>query len=178
MADYCSNSVEFKGDNTDMVLEHFSAFGKKVPPFIDTAVSGRKVTFGSWWSPPIRDLNTIAERFGVSYHLQYQITGQPKKSLFYVCLDHKPVSPMAERIRDILKGISTWEELQDAQKMVGELLYHRTLDLHDLGVIASALTARSYTIAPSLSAQNLISGTDESRPWESDDATLDRNRQR
>lgn len=166
MMEKCSNTVSFRGEQTAMVLNHFRSFPKTAPPFLNTSVIDDKVKFYSQWTPPIRDLNAIAERFGVSYQLTYRIPGEAKEFFSYVCLDHEPISPVAERIKDVLKGISTEEELRDAEMMVGELFYHRTLDLRDLGVIGCLLKRRSYAVEPSIAPESGHSEKADVKPWE------------
>lgn len=126
MSDHCSNEVVFSGDDTGKVLDHFRSFGDKAPPFLDTVVSRDTVKFRSPWTPPIRDLNAIAERFDVSYRLIYEIPGKPSELLYYTCLRHEPMSEAAERIRNVINSVSTTEDLRNAELMAGELFYHRT----------------------------------------------------
>lgn len=178
MDEYCSNTIEFKGDRNREVLEHFRDFSPKVPPFIDTSVAGGKVKFKSPLVPPIRDLNAIAERFDVSYKFTYQTPGKSKETFSYVCLAHETLSPVAETIRDIVKGVSTIEELEGAKMMVAEILYHRSFDLRDLGAIASALAKRTYDLEPSIDVENELSENPRNMPWESDDISTDTKRHR
>lgn len=178
MDDYCSNTVTFTGENSNNVLDHFRNFSKKVPPFLNTVVSGNSVTFESRWTPPIRDLNAIAERFDVSYHLQYRINEKPKETLSYICLNHEPMSPAAERIRIVINGLSTEDDIKNAEKMVGELLTHRTLNLHDLGVIACVFNKRAEAVERIPDIDKEILDEINRKPWESEDHPTDRNRQR
>lgn len=169
--DYCSNEVVFKGDNVKRILDHFRAFGDKAPPFLDTAVHRGKVKFKSPWTPPIRDLNAIAERFDVSYTLIYQTAGKPTESVSYTCLQHEPVSEAAERIRNVINNLSSEDDLRNAELLVGELFYHRTLDLHDLGVIACLIKRQSFRIDRPIETDNITR-----RPWEPNESSTERTK--
>lgn len=176
--DYCSSEVIFKGDNIKRVMDHFRAFGDKAPPFLDTAVLKDKVKFKSPWTPPIRDLNAIAERFDVSYTLIYQIAGKPTESVSYTCLQHEPVSEAAERIRNVINNLSSEDDFHNAELLVGELLYHRTFDLRDLGVVACLLKKQSFRIDRLMETNNGISDNAICRPWETTDSSTETKRSR
>jgi hypothetical protein len=178
MADYCSNSVIFLGSNSGRALDYFASLEGNVSPFLEISIYKDTVNFESRWVPPIKELNRIAETFDVSYDLHYHIPDKDRRSSAYICLDHQPLSPIAERIRHTLKEISSLEELEGAELTVGELLFYQTLNMRELGVLACMLKKRQYALEPSLAEQNDLSEKPGTKPWENNDSATDRGRKR
>lgn len=178
MANYCSNAVNFSGENCGEALAHFTAMDYNTPPFLDISIYGEQVSFESRWVPPIRELNRLAERFSVNYRLDYHIPYEDRASYVYTCLQQEPLAPKAMEVRDIINNAATPAELAEAEQLVRELIQSRRFDLRELGLFVCVLDIRmeQMGLTTSLVPDN---GDDiAQKPWQSSDPSDDRNRQR
>ena len=178
MANYCSNSVTFTGGDSGEALAHFTDLEYNSPPFLDISIYGEQVNFESRWVPPIRELNRLAEHFSVNYRLDYHIPYEDRASYVYTCLQQEALSPEAVKVRDIINRAATPGELAEANLMVRELIQYRTFDLHDLGLFVCALDHRMAQMGLTTSLTPEIGEGMTYKPWESNDPSGDRNRQR
>ncbi|WP_141202032.1 hypothetical protein [Sphingobacterium cellulitidis] len=160
MADYCSNSVTFSGSNSDRALAHCAALEYNSPPFLDIFIYRDTFNFESRWSPPIAELNRLAERFDVSYNLTYRPPHEDRAFFEYICLQQVALEPSADHIRQVINRAQTGEQLKEAGALVEGLLRDRSYDLPELGLFACLLQKRTDQL-----------GVDNSRapdPWEPD----------
>ncbi|WP_138089785.1 hypothetical protein [Sphingobacterium daejeonense] len=74
--------------------------------------------------------------------------------------------------------MSSEDDFHNAELLVGELLYHRTFDLRDLGVIACLLKKQSFRIDRLMETNNGISDNAICRPWETTDSSTETKRSR
>ncbi|WP_313366091.1 hypothetical protein [Sphingobacterium multivorum] len=170
MANYCSNSVTFSGANSDKALAYCASLEYNSPPFLDISIYRDSFNFESRWSPPIAALNRLAEQFDVSYNLTYRPPYEDRAFFEYICLQQVALEPSAEHIRQVINKALTAEQLKEAWELVDGLLRDRSFNLPELGLFACLLQKRTDQLTLDNSRIQL--------PWESDDTSTDRSRQR
>lgn len=160
MADYCSNSVIFSGKNSENALAYCASLEYNSPPFLDISVYRDAFNFESRWSPPIAELNRLAERFDVSYNLTYRAPHEDRAYFEYICLQQVALEPSADQVRQDIGKAQTEAELGLARDLLEGLLRDRAFGLSELGLFACLLQKRTDQLA-----------VDNSRipaPWEQD----------
>ncbi|WP_185210717.1 hypothetical protein [Sphingobacterium mizutaii] len=178
MANYCSNAVTFMGKNSEKALSHFASMGDNTPPYLEIFIHKGIINFESRWVPPIRDLNRLAEKFNVSYKLDYHIPHEDRETFVYTCLQQEPLVPMANKIRDIISKAETREELENLDLMVKELIEYRTFNLHDLGLLTCVLNHRFNQMGFTTSVIPVPTEKTELNPWEKNDLSTEKKRSR
>ena len=170
MADYCSNSVTFSGRNSDKALAYCAGMAYNSPPFLDISIYRDTFNFESRWSPPIAELNRLAEQFDVSYNLTHRAPHEERAFFEYICLQQVALEPSAEHIRQLINKAQTNEQLREAGMMLDGMLRDRAFGLPELGLFACLLQKRTDQLA--------MDNARTPAPWESDDTSKGRNRQR
>lgn len=170
MADYCSNSVTFSGRNSDKALAYCAGMAYNSPPFLDISIYRDTFNFESRWSPPIVALNRLAEQFDVSYNLTYRAPHEDRAFFEYICLQQVALEPSPEHIRQLINKAQTNEQLKEADIMLDGLLRDRAFSLPELGLFACLLQKRTDQLA--------VDNPRTKLPWESDNTSDERNRQR
>lgn len=170
MANYCSNHITFIGPNSDKALSHFASLGNNAFPFLDIYVSEDYVLFESRWSPPIKELNQLAEKLSVSYKLDFDIPHEGRESYSYTCLQEETLEPPAEQVREFINRAQTETQPKGTERLVDDFLLNRTFSLRELGLFSCLLKKRLAEIH----RKNDTSQT----PWESNDLSTDRKRGR
>jgi len=144
MADYCSNKIDFIGDNRQAAFDHFSQMGYDSPPFHDILISDEAVYFESRWIPPLRDLNRIAEQFDVDYKLTYQLPNERKKEKYsYTCLHNEKFGGPAATLAAEIKRADSLEALEKSEHELHELGDKAQLNNHERSLLAHLIGKRS-----------------------------------
>lgn len=121
MANYCSNKAEFSGENSQMVLEHFSSMGYDSPPFYDILIDNDAVHFESRWIPQIKDLCEIAENYGVDFKLVYQVPHERTKEKYsYTCLQNRNLEGLANDLKALILKATSVYDLEKASESIND----------------------------------------------------------
>jgi hypothetical protein len=140
---HCINTVVFGGENEQEILGYFNQMEEHSPPFLSIMVYDNALHFDSRWTPPIRSLNEIAERFDVSYKIDYRVPYEDRGSYSYICLQQQPLSPQADLLRVFINAAENPEQLAEKETYLTRHILAQSLDLHELEVL-SYLTGKKY----------------------------------
>lgn len=137
MANYCSNMAEFSGENSQMVLEHFSSMGYDSPPFYDILIDNDAVHFESRWIPPIKDLCEIAESFGVDFKLVYQVPHERTKEKYnYTCLNNRKLEGLANDLKELILKAASVYDLEKASESINDKGQGSQIDMDEWTILA------------------------------------------
>lgn len=147
MADYCSNKVDFQGENRDQVFSHFSSMGYDCPPYQDIIVDSNAVYFESRWIPPLRDLIQLAESFDVNFKLVYQLPNERAKEKYsYTCLKNEKLPVIGEELRKRIQTAGSLSELEKVEADLHEKADRSQLDSHQRSILTGLIGKRSAEI--------------------------------
>ncbi|SDE11291.1 hypothetical protein SAMN05216464_1045 [Mucilaginibacter pineti] len=147
MADYCSNTVTFIGDNQPDALEYFMDMGYDSPPFEAILVDDDSVHFESRWVPPIKDLIEIAELFDVNYKLAYRLPNERAKVKYeYTCMQNEKLSKPAAILRgQIAKAIAP-NDLELLETAVQEQAERGAFNNYERAILNQLLGKRAVVL--------------------------------